>query len=135
MPPHGKAPHEARRQGLPHSSRGGGRTLRTWGRLGARTVSGLSQDCLRTTSGLSQDNFRTASGQPQDSLRATSTRYPSACSNPNRAWGACANTDVVDNSNILSKPGPDNPRIVSQDCLRIVSGLSQDCLRTVLRLS
>ena len=60
----------------------------------------------------------------------TSTQYPSACSNPNKAWGACANTDVVDNSNILSKPGPDNPRIVSQDCLRTVSGLSQDNLRT-----
>ena len=78
-----------------------------------RTTSGLSQDIFRTTIGQPQDNLRATSGQPQGSLRATSTRYPSACSNPNRAWGACANTDVVDNSNVLSKPGPDNPRIVS----------------------
>ena len=39
--------------------------------------------------------------------------------------------DVVDNSNVLSKPGPDNPRIVSKDCLRTTSGQLQDNLRTV----
>ena len=102
------------------------RAQRGAGHLGHGAGSGLGQpqDCLRTTSGQPQDNYRTTSGQPQDNLRATSTRYSSACSNPNRAWGACANTDVVDNSNVLSNPGPDNPRIVSQDNLRTVMRLS-----------
>ena len=35
----------------------GGRTLRTWGRLGARTTSGLSQDNLRIVSGQPQGNL------------------------------------------------------------------------------
>jgi hypothetical protein len=87
------------------------------------TISGLSQDNLRTASGQLQDNLRTTSGQPQDNPN------PSACSNPNRALEPCANTDVADNSNVLSKPGPDSP----QGCLRTTSGLSQDNLRTVSR--
>jgi hypothetical protein len=93
------------------------------------TISGLSQDNLRTASGQLQDNLRTTSGQPQDNPN------PSACSNPNRALEPCANTDVADNSNVLSKPGPDSPRIASRDCLRTVSGQPQGCLRTTSGLS
>ena len=128
-----------------HRLRGGA------GHLGHGAGSGLGQpqDCLRTISGQPQGNYRTTSGQPQDNLN------PSACSNPNRAWGPCANTDVAKQARAgqpqdcvsgLSKDclkttlglSQDNLKAVSgqpQDCLRTASGQPQDCLRTTLGLS